>query len=299
MTNTLAATVVALLFMIAAPLAQLWSSSVGSYGVQVVRNAQSGLVPDPLQLRIQRPGQASPDIINLKQGRAVTVSSYDSQRVSVIVDADLAVVANLATGAEVDRFLTSRAAVSPNGRWIAFARRESSMIDKSDIYLVFDVNASSSANRMTAPSSDDFIRLQDAGNAVFPNYAFSGRTYRDPPDGVDVEKHHQRSPLVWIDNNRFVFLDYKRGAQASQDELSAVYVGLQSGALSPDIRVQSLSADEIVNSAALPQGFTGRTASLPTALSVTAIDSTATTAHVKFSLEGESFMSATSIEVYF
>ncbi len=124
---------------------------------------------------------------------------YSATRLLIYTEGHLYIVDALA-GSVIDNFyFLGGPRFSPDGRYVAFQRtisRGSSFGDA--VYLVYDLEQTASANQMIPGGPF-------TGIAVFPEENRAMGLYHAAAD--ESQGHQAQSPIVWISNRQFVFVD--------------------------------------------------------------------------------------------
>jgi len=155
-------------------------------------------------------------------------------------------VIDMSTGTISDIVLGRKMTLSPDGRFIAYCRMDPASEDRSAVYIVYDVGSTPDANR-TSLDVTGMTRQRFAGVPMYPQWNQGNRLYEPEPGAA---RHDDHSPIRWLDATAFAFLDF------CVPNIQVVVVSLKLGVSNPDIRVQSLEPDGVVDATklTLPDG---------------------------------------------
>jgi hypothetical protein len=242
-------------------------------------------------VRIGRPGLESPRNVELPNlaNSIVDVRRWSERLVvfGMVGHVSAVYVIDLTTYTVVDMFIGERASPSPDGRFVAYSRADPRTEPDGAVYLVYDVSRSTAANRMTTTSG--MAAMRECGMAVFPLWNTSTRQY--DPEPAPQPPHDLRSTFGWLDPTTFAFVDY------SVPTAKAILVSLLNGVANPEVRVQALVADEILDRKKLELPDEVALGSAIYASDVVPIRSTSTTWVFEIVIKGGSYVKQWTVDV--
>ncbi|MGC4081947.1 MAG: hypothetical protein QM736_07525 [Vicinamibacterales bacterium] len=188
----------------------------------------------------------------VRESRLILLAKLDAPYLAVL-DPDAARV--------VDEFWGTRVAVSPSARFIAYNQRVPRWADASALYLVYDVSLSPTANRMPDPQGNISDGPRDVGRPVYPNENRTRASYETtfysireenkdslpPPDVLDA-MHELVSPLTWLSENQFAFVD------RVGPEFFVVVIDLSAGVEAAKVRTAKIDTTELIDTSKAEDG---------------------------------------------
>jgi hypothetical protein len=170
------------------------------------------------------------------------IVSFNSNQKLVVLgstgSSDIFTVIDVASASVVDYSMCSNLQVSTNARYLAYTRYNAPQSPYlSDVYLVYDVAQSATANRMPGG-----FRLEglDVGWTIFPAEARQNRQYVSPETNPD-RFHIRQSPLTWISGTRLAFIDY------AMEHTNLVLADVADGVDRPRLTIKELDPAAIVD----------------------------------------------------
>ncbi len=208
--------------------------------------------------------------------------------IGAIHDASVVYVVGLETATVLDTFIGALVAVSPDGRFVAYARAVPRSDPATKLYLVYDLSLSPELNRM-ASTFGTGASVIFCGTAVFPVWNHDARSYEPNPSSSAF--HELRSPIRWLDTTTLAFLDY------AAPTISAVVISLRNGLGAPEVRSQSLDAMAIVDRRKLELAATDPLDQVIVASDIVLIRSTPTTWVIEIVIQGGAYVKQWTVDI--
>jgi len=186
------------------------------------------------QFTIQNQTSQIDSLYLVNQSRAVVFGSVDgTTRVVTIVD--------VTTGSVIDSFYCYFPTLSKTGQFIAYVKsipRFSPLLNRSYVYLVYDLASSPENNRLLNSEKSDEVNV---GTPVYPRENFQRSDYSSQVSTEQQIHSLASNGLFWLDENRLALVDRSNGTN------SLIVVEMSKEGLRPKILAESIDDEAIID----------------------------------------------------